>query len=364
MTNKEFEKKISSAFDNMVPEDAYEKITAKIPARSEERTRINMTKKNNLFKFIVPAIAACLLLVAGIGGGAYYNNNFLVESVIDIDVNPSVEITANKNDKVIDVTALNDDANAIISDMDLKKTDLNVAVNAIVGSMVQNGYMKNEKNGILVTVLNDDTEKADTLREELIMDIDSALKENNAEAQVVNQTVNNIDEVRQFANDNYISIGKAVFIMNIASKDNTLDPVELSKMSITELVILVQEKKIDISDFCSVGSGGNLWDNVADAIVGIEDGIRKDNEFVSNEVVVNKTDAKLAALAHAKLKTNDVEKVVVELYTENGRSVYFVEFVYNDIMYSYEIDCETGEILACGTDYSEEPEGEVEVPVE
>lgn len=362
MTDKEFENKISSAFEDMVPEGAFEKITAKIPARSEEGTRINMTRKNNILKFILP-FAACLLLGLGIGG-FLYTNNFAVSSVVAIDVNPSIEITANKNDKVIDVTAVNDDAEKIIDDMDLKKSDLNVAVNAIVGSMVKNGYMENDKNGILVTVLNDDTEKADTLRKEIVTDIDSALKENNAEAQVINQTVSITDEVRQFANDNYISIGKAVFIMNIASKDSTLDSVELSKMSISELTILVQEKKIDISDFCDVGSDDNVWDNVADAIVGIEDGIRKDNEFVSNEVVVNETDAKLAALAHAKLKTSDVENVTVELYTENNRSVYYVEFVYNDIMYSYEIDCETGEIITCGTDFSDEPEGEVVVDCE
>lgn len=344
MKDKEFENKISSAFEDMVPEDTFEKITAKIPARSEERTRINMTKKNNLFRFIVPAIAACLLLVAGIGGGVYYNNNFLVESVIDIDVNPSVEITANKNDKVIDVTALNEDAKTIISDMDLKKTDLNVAVNAIVGSMVKHGYVVNDENGILVTVLNDDTKKADALRKEIMIDIDSALKENNADAAVINQTVNKTDDAVKFANDNNTSIGKAVFIMNIASKDSSLDPVELSKMSISEIAALVQKNKIDISDIVDYDHDDSVWENIADSIEEVDEEILDIDEFVSSADIVDATDAKLAALAHAKLKTDDVTFIKCELDNDDGRHCYEVEFIYDGYEYEYEIDCETSEI--------------------
>lgn len=347
MTDRELENKISSAFEDMVPEDTFEKISANVvPAKSKERTSITMKKrKNNIVKFVLP-MAACLLLAVGIGAGYYYSNNLAVESVIDIDVNPSIEITANKNDKVIDVTALNEDAKTIIGDMNLSKTDLNVAVNAIVGSMVKNGYMENDKNGILVTVLNDDTAKAEALRKEIATDIDSALKENNAEAAVINQTISNTDDVRQFANDNKVSVGKAVFIMNIASKDSTLDPVELSKMSISEIALLVQKKNIDISDIVDYEHDDSLWENIADSIEEGDEEILEFNEAVSSANIIDATDAKLAALAHAKLKTDNVKFVKCELDNDDGRCSYEVEFIYDGYEYEYEINAETGEI--CG----------------
>lgn len=345
MTDNELEIKISSAFDEMTPEDAFEKITAKIPAR-EERTRITMTKKkNNIIKILLP-VAACLLIAVGIGGGAIYNNNFAIDSVIDIDVNPSVEITANKNDKVIDVVALNDDAKTIIGDMDLRKTDLNVAVNAIVGSMVKNGYVVNDENGILVTVLNDDTEKADALRKEIMTDIDSALKENNADAAVINQTVNKTDDAEKFAEDNNISLGKAVFIMNIASKDSSLDPVELSRMSISEIAAIVHKNHIDISDIADYDYDDSVWENIADSIEEVDDEIHDHHvmEVVSSADIVDATDAKIAALAHAKLKTDDVTFIKCELDNDDGRCCYEIEFIHDGYEYEYEIDCETGEI--------------------
>ncbi len=344
MTDNELEIKISSAFDEMIPEDTFEKITAKIPAR-EERTRISMTKKkNNLIRILLP-FAACLLLAVGIGGGIFYGNNFVVESVIDIDVNPSVEITANKNDKVIEVSALNEDAKIIIGDMDLRKTDLNVAVNAIVGSMVKNGYVVNDENGILVTVLNDNTEKADALRKEIMTDIDSALKENNADASVINQTVNKTDAAEKFANDNNISLGKAVFIMNIASKDSSLEPVELSKMSISEIAALVHKHHIDISDIADYDHDNSVWENIADSIEDVDED-RYATEMVSSADIFDANDAKIAALAHAKLKTDDVTFIKCELDNDDGRCCYEIEFIHDGYEYEYEIDCVTGEICA------------------
>ena len=61
--------------------------------------------------------------------------------MIGIDVNPSVELSINRNGRVLKVRALNEDAVSIIDGMDLEGVDLNVAVNAVVGAMVTHGYL-------------------------------------------------------------------------------------------------------------------------------------------------------------------------------------------------------------------------------
>lgn len=58
-----------------------------------------------------------------------------VASVVSLDVNPSIQLQVNSKERVLSADALNDDAQVILEGMDLKGTQLNVAVNAIVGSL-------------------------------------------------------------------------------------------------------------------------------------------------------------------------------------------------------------------------------------
>ena len=63
--------------------------------------------------------------------------------------------------KVLVCTPLNEDAKAILADMgggaDLKGAKLDVAVNAIVGSLVRNGYLNSISSAIMISVEDNDT---------------------------------------------------------------------------------------------------------------------------------------------------------------------------------------------------------------
>ena len=87
-----------------------------------------------------------------IGSGAGYNvyRNGKIDSIIGIDVNPSVELSINRKNKVLNAVPLNDDAVEILEGMELKGVDLNIAVNAVIGSMVTNGFLDDLDNAILV----------------------------------------------------------------------------------------------------------------------------------------------------------------------------------------------------------------------
>ena len=123
----------------------------------------------------------CAVLVTG---GVYAYQNKQVESVIGIDVNPSIELSVNRKYKILSAQALNTDAVEIIDGMDLKGVDLDIAVNAVIGSMVKHGYLQDLENAILVTVNNDSVSKAKALRSTVVEDIQDSLKENQVEAVV------------------------------------------------------------------------------------------------------------------------------------------------------------------------------------
>lgn len=132
------------------------------------------------------AAAALVLVTGGIFGYSYMNK---AETVATIDVNPSVELRVNRRERVTAVTALNEDAKTILDDMDLKNTHLNVAVNALIGAMVREGYISDIKNSVLVSVEDSDTSRGQRLQEQITADIAQALEQSAVEAAVLSQTL-------------------------------------------------------------------------------------------------------------------------------------------------------------------------------
>ena len=311
------------------------------------------TMKKNIFSkgFIGAATVACVLLGAGIFEIPYYGNNFVPDSHVDIDVNPGVEIITNKNNKVIDILSTNNDGKAVIDGMNLKNSELKVAVNALIGSMVQKGYIENDNTGILVTVRNNNQDRADKVKAEVLDDINFALYKNDVQAAVMNQTLKNTKNADKFARENNVSIGKSVFVLNLASKDSTLDARELAKMRVSDIADLVVKKGIDIRDIVDYDYDDSIWENIADAIEDIDENANKAAGI--NAVALSSTKkqigvegAKQIALAHAKVALKDVTFIKAEIDYEDGIKVYDIDFYSGNVEYDYEINAATGSILS------------------
>ena len=355
MKREDIERKLDTAVSGMIPKDMFDRISENIVSanpKAIERVVKKEKKKNfNIFgrSFMGVATAACILLVAGIIGVPYYGNNFVPDTHVDIDVNPGVEIVTNKKNKVLNVQSTNKDGDSVIDGMNLKNTELKVAVNALIGSMVQKGYIANDNTGILVTVRNDNPEKANKVKEEVLYDINFALYTNDVQANVMNQTFKNTADANKFARENNISIGKAVFVLNLAAKDSSLDAKELAKMKVTDIANLVAKKGIDIRDIVDYDDDDSIWENIADAIEDIDEdaGISMNKETrPGDKKQIGVEAAKQIALAHAKVAQKDVTFIKAELDTEDGRAVYEVEFYSGNVEYDYDIDAVSGEIIS------------------
>ena len=355
MKREDIERKLDTAVSGMIPKDMFDRISENIVSanpKAIERVVKKEKKKNfNIFSrsFMGVATAACILLVAGIIGVPYYGNNFVPDTHVDIDVNPGVEIVTNKKNKVLNVQSTNKDGDSVIDGMNLKNTELKVAVNALIGSMVQKGYIANNNTGILVTVRNDNPEKANKVKEEVLYDINFALYTNDVQANVMNQTFKNTADANKFARENNISIGKAVFVLNLAAKDSSLDAKELAKMKVTDIANLVAKKGIDIRDIVDYDDDDSIWENIADAIEDIDEdaGISMNKETrPGDKKQIGVEAAKQIALAHAKVALKDVTFIKAELDTEDGRAVYDIEFYSGNVDYDYDIDAVSGEIIS------------------
>lgn len=208
------------------------------------------------------ALAACLILILGIR--IFWNNQ--IDSTIDIDVNPSVEIQTNRKNLVKEVKALNKDGEIIIADMNLKNVELNTAVNALIGSMVRKGYITEANNSILVSVENKDTKKADEICQSIVGDIRQVLDKKNIKGVIYNQEITSSEEISGLAQQYEISQGKAAFLLKLIKKDPELKMEQLAKMTMQEIAQLIRIRSIDISDMAGYESDESILENVEDII--------------------------------------------------------------------------------------------------
>ena len=387
MNKSEMETKIKNAVTQLKPDDAYEKISREIENISQERKVVSMKERNiSLRKISFAVVAACLVLAVGIFGFSYYSNNIAVDSVIDIDVNPSIEIRANKADKVLEVVAINNDGKDILDGMNLKDAELKVAVNALVGSMVKKGYFSELDSAILVSVENKDSAKAERIRKEIVQNIDAQLEQNEVSAPIINQSVDpsHSDDADKFAAEHKISYGKALFILNLVNKDESLDAAALAKLNIYEIAKLVKEKNIDIKDIVNYEYDDSIFENIEEQIedsneqkYGDDDlyddeddrydddrddkydddrydddrddkDDKYDDDYVApeeQEKLISKDDAKKKAFSHAGVKAADIREYEIELDRERSVIVYEIEFKSGKYEYSYEINAENGKVV-------------------
>lgn len=240
MTDLELEKRLREALAHTAPDDKEE-----ILSRCEERKerQIFMTTKQKK-AFVRNLVAACLALALVGGGGVVYHQSYAVASVVSLDVNPSIELTVNQKGRVLACSPLNQEAGEILADMngglDLEGTKVDVAVNAVVGSLVRHGYLDSVSSAILISVEDRNGDRAARLRQELTSTVDSLLRGQSSDASVLSQTLTLDAQLDQQAKDTGISTGKAALVRQVLAVNSSLKFDALAELSVEELNDLLE----------------------------------------------------------------------------------------------------------------------------
>ena len=392
MTNEKMEQRLAAAVEKTAPDDV-NGVLSRCEAR--KGTVIPMTTKKTANRKWTTLIAACLavMLLCG-GGGVFYQQAHAVASVVSLDVNPSIELKVNRSEKVLSCTPLNEDAKAILADMgggaDLKGAKLDVAVNAIVGSLVRNGYLDSISSAIMISVEDKDSARAEKLQRELTSAVDGVLQTSEAKAAILTQTLTQDAGLEQQARENSISTGKAALVNRVLALNSALKFDELAKLSVEELKDLAEagapampigtDKAMDIAAaaFGKVSTakmaysavdpeldespayyeveitsqGGEEFEYKIDAYTGTileskreaADGAEQPTKPVPSGDIGH-AKAKSIALNHAGVSENKAYDMEIELDDEDGILVYEIEFKSGGMEYSYEINAATGAIL-------------------
>ena len=369
MTNDQMERRLSAALDKTAPDDV-----DGVLSRCTERkgTVVPMKKKNNRMKKWMQAVAACLAVLLLGGGGLLVQQAHAVTSVVSLDVNPSIELRVNSREKVVSCQALNQEAQAVLEDMDggrdLKGVKADVAVNAIVGSLVRCGYLDSLSSAILISVEDKDQARAQRLQQELTSVAGGALGD--SQAAVLSQTVQQDKELEKQAKANNISTGKAALIRQAMALNGSLTFEGLAQLSVEELLeAAAQYAGLTTADITDADVDPELDENPAHYEVEFQVPGKGELEYkveaytgqvlsgpanVQPSTPVNPSGdigmeaAKSAALKHAGLSTAVFTKA--ERDYDDGRLEYELEFHTDSAAYEVTVDAATGRVL----DYEKE----------
>ena len=321
MTNKDIEKRYQTAYSHAVP-DVFDKVLAECEKEDQQKTIVLETPQiiKPMWRKMVSVAAAITVILTSGFAGFMLSKIDVVDSIISFDVNPSIEIKVNQKEQVIDAFARNADGEVVLGGMNLKGSDLTVAVNAIVGSMLRNGYIDELSNSILISVQNQNSKRGQALESRISEEIDRLLSAYAIDGAVISQILNNEKRAKEMAEKYGITEGKAQLILQITDSNKTYTFKDLAPLTINELVLLTSNDE-------SLKSKVNVKGKA------------------SEKRYIGKSNAKKKALKQENIDKKDIFDYSCEFKYQDGQMVYKIHFKTTTAKYDYVLKATSGKIL-------------------
>lgn len=325
MTEQELNNKIKGAFSRATP-DVLDTIRSQCNAQKGTVIPMMQPKKKKNFARRFGAVAATLALVIALGAGVgTWQSGHAVASTVSLDVNPSIEIKVSKNERVLDVIPLNEDAKTVIGDMDFERSDLDVTINALIGSMLRNGYLNELANSILISVDDSNAERGKALETRLAGEIDTLLQSGSFQGSILSQTITADNELYALAQQHNITPGKAKLIQQIVVQNTRYTFEDLAPLSINDLNLISESGSLHLDDVAATGEASDK------AYIGIDAAKQSAQAYFLEQLPT------IAVEPHWEW----------ELDFEHGRMVYELEFDYmGGAEFECLVDALTGEVLS------------------
>ena len=243
---KKLKNKLISAFSQETPS-----LSEKIQKRCEnehiepfiQKEKKEKFYKKAVFKRSLLALSMAFIFVIGLTLGNVINFNKTAKvsaSKMYIDVNPSIKLEISNYETVKSYSALNDDANKILSELDLKNVKVTTALYAIIGAMSSKGYLteQSDTNSILISVSGSEKGQSEFLNK--VVDNVNGLFSDNNKCSIIAQRITLSEDVKKRAEENDISVGKMAFIDKIIGADEAFKDRQndFAKKSIKELSVM------------------------------------------------------------------------------------------------------------------------------
>lgn len=220
-------------------------------------------KASKLFAGAVGLAAA--FAICTIGAFAY----FTPTDYVSMDVNPSVEYSANMFDRILEAKAANDDGERILSGLHLNNMTVENAVKATLEQMIADGYITdNPYNKVMITTSNKKHGKAEQLAAKLQQEIRAYFDSRKDVAAEVEAAAVGPEKVRE-AKELGVTAGKLKMVEKLqSSTSEAINREEWLNMTMKEINKAIKENRKlekDKSDRYDDDDDDDDWDDDDDA---------------------------------------------------------------------------------------------------
>jgi len=194
---------------------------------------------------LISGVLAVVLLI--VGYGVYYLY-YIPINYVGIDINPSIQLTANRLNRVVEAISLNEEGDILLSDLNLVNMTVEEASETIVASATELGYIDeiSGDNAVVISVSSEDEEKVEEIEEGLSNRVERFLTNKKIPALVLLEKDN--AERKVLADEYGISYGKMVLIQKAVVLNPELIEAELVDMPIQDIAKNIKDARIEIKE--------------------------------------------------------------------------------------------------------------------
>lgn len=204
---------------------------------------VKETKKTFPFRKWVPALTCCLCvaLIAVVGlvvGNSISKNNKAYNAIVQVDVNPSIEMVVDEKNQVLSVRGLNDEGKMVLEGEAFIGKNVDDVVGEIIRIETELGYLVvgKDDNKVTVTVSAETDKISEKINTQIYGTIAKVCEELNLTAVIENVKGYVIDEIKALAKE----------------LDPTLTEEEINNFTYTQLVNVVKLYHLEVADLASV----------------------------------------------------------------------------------------------------------------
>lgn len=180
--------------------------------------------------------------------------NEVVASTITIDINPSVELLLDEEDNIIEVRAINTDAEMLIQNKArFKGLNIDTAIRYLIQEAINRGIIEDTETSILVNVSSETTERKSLVQEKLEAAFRRESMRHNQPFDVHNMVRELTENVREQAENRHMTGAKYQLIQAILESTDIYSFEDLQDQSIRDLFRILNEENADNQDFPPMG---------------------------------------------------------------------------------------------------------------
>lgn len=263
------------------------------------------------------SIAAVFFLTIGLSYGVYSYS--LPYSYVNVDINPSVEITANIYNRILKVEALNNDGQKVLEGSSYKNIKLEHGIEKILDNAVEKGYLKGDTdNAVMFTVSSKDDEKSlkigEGIRKAAVEELESANIESNI--LVDNSTLDKHDNAKKLG----ISPGKLSLIEKLIEVKPELNENDLKDAPVKEIMKSIINEKKDSKDQHNNGSNNGKQENKTEGKSNEDKELKSGKKQNNNESTV-KTDIRKSDASKSDKGNKNDDKTGNKPVNENKNTI-------------------------------------------